>query len=52
VSFDIDCFSVLLLKGHCSIGRITSDLGFSLGMKRASALGVAAAVSSSLKNAT
>lgn len=45
-------FSVLDLEGHCSIGRITRALGFSLGTKRASALGVLGVSSSLLKNGT
>jgi hypothetical protein len=50
-SFDADAFSALALIGHCSAGRMTSDLGFSLGIKRASAFGVLGS-SSSLKNGT
>lgn len=48
VSSNGDVFSALALKGHCSIGRITRALGFSLGIKRASALGVLGVSSSSL----
>jgi hypothetical protein len=35
--------------GHCSMGRRMRDLGFSLGIKNASALGVDGASSSSAK---
>lgn len=38
-----------LNAGHCSVGRITSTLGFSLGTKKASAFGVLAVSSSSQK---
>lgn len=51
-SFNGDVFSALDLKGHCSIGRITRALGFSLGTKRASAFGVLGVSSSSLKKGT
>jgi len=50
--FKVDCRSVSLREGHCSIGRITRFLGFSLGMKKASAFSVAGDSSSSLKNGT
>lgn len=45
-------FSALDLECHCSSGRITRALGFSLGTKRASAFGVLGVSSSSLKNGT
>lgn len=45
-------FSADDLPGHCSRGRITKALGFSLGIKRASAFGVLVVSSSSLKNET
>ena len=45
-------FSALDLECHCSSGRITRALGFSLGTNRASAFGVLAVSSSSLKKGT
>lgn len=52
ISFNGDAFSALALRGDCSMGRMTSALGFSLGMKRASAFGVLGVSSSSLKKGT
>lgn len=45
------CLSAQIVV-DCSIGRIISDLGFSLGTNNASAFGVAGEASSSLKNGT
>lgn len=50
--FGTDGLSAPFLEGHCSIGRIISDLGFSLGMNNASAFGVVGTTSLSLKNGT
>jgi hypothetical protein len=48
----IDCLSTALRERNCSVGRITRLLGFSLGMKKASAFGVTEDSSSSAKNGT
>jgi len=51
LSLKEDAFSEVL-PGHCSMGQMINALGFSLGMKRASAFGVVGVSSSSLKNGT
>lgn len=48
--FNGDALLAIALKGLCSVGRMTRALGFSLGIKRASAFGVLGVSSSSLKN--
>jgi len=51
LSLKVNAFSEAF-AGHCSMGQMINARGFSLGMNRASALGVVVVSSSSLKNGT